>query len=86
MLQSHVSEARRRAGAATLRGGRRTSHPAFFCNSGSEGVEAAIKFSRGHTGRDRLLYAEDAFHGLTKSLAANRTGALPSLRDDVRTG
>jgi ornithine--oxo-acid transaminase len=28
-------------------------------------VEAAIKFSRAHTGRNGLLYAEGAFHGLT---------------------
>ena len=38
---------------------------AFFCSSGSEGIEAAIKFSRIHTGRTGLLYAERAFHGLT---------------------
>src|SRR6202030_1238677 len=37
----------------------------FFCSSGSEGVEAAIKFSRAHTGRPGLLYADGAFHGLT---------------------
>ena len=38
---------------------------AFFCSSGSEGIEAAIKFSRAHTGRTGLLYAAGAFHGLT---------------------
>jgi ornithine--oxo-acid transaminase len=37
----------------------------FFASSGSEGVEAAIKFSRAHTGRAGLLYAHGAFHGLT---------------------
>jgi ornithine--oxo-acid transaminase len=37
----------------------------FFGSSGSEGVEAAIKFSRAHTGRTGLLYANGAFHGLT---------------------
>jgi ornithine--oxo-acid transaminase len=41
----------------------------FFCNSGAESVEAAIKFSRHSTGRSKILYAEHAFHGLT-------TGAL----------
>ncbi|HEY2551542.1 MAG TPA: aspartate aminotransferase family protein [Streptosporangiaceae bacterium] len=41
----------------------------FFCNSGAESVEAAIKFARHATGRARILYAEHAFHGLT-------TGAL----------
>ncbi len=49
------------------------AHPgierAFFCNSGAEAVEAAIKFSRRHTGRERVLHADHSFHGLT-------TGAL----------
>jgi ornithine--oxo-acid transaminase len=44
----------------------------FFCNSGTETVEAAIKFSRAYTGRDRIIYCDDAFHGLTTgSLALN---------------
>src|ERR1700759_2319538 len=34
-------------------------------NTGTEGVEAAIKISRAATGRPRVLYAEHAFHGLT---------------------
>jgi ornithine--oxo-acid transaminase len=37
----------------------------FFCSSGSEGVEAVIKFARAHTGRTDLAYATGAFHGLT---------------------
>src|SRR3954471_18021038 len=37
---------------------------AFFCSSGSEGVEAAIKFARAHTKRPGILSAEHAFHGL----------------------
>jgi ornithine--oxo-acid transaminase len=37
----------------------------FFCNSGAEAIEAAIKFSKYATGRSRILYAEHAFHGLT---------------------
>jgi ornithine--oxo-acid transaminase len=49
------------------------SHPgierAFFCNSGAEAVEAAIKFARRATGRERVVFADHAFHGLT-------TGAL----------
>jgi ornithine--oxo-acid transaminase len=65
MLQSHVPEL---AGELAQRlceraGGRLTK--AFFCSSGSEGVEAAIKFSRAHTARAGLLYAQGAFHGLT---------------------
>ncbi|MGH6897426.1 MAG: aspartate aminotransferase family protein [Geminicoccaceae bacterium] len=37
----------------------------FFCNSGAEAVEAAIKFSRAATGRTRIVHCEHAFHGLT---------------------
>jgi acetylornithine/succinyldiaminopimelate/putrescine aminotransferase len=37
----------------------------FFTNSGTEGVEAAIKFAKCATGRSALLYAPKAFHGLT---------------------
>ncbi|MBV9074015.1 MAG: aspartate aminotransferase family protein, partial [Acidobacteria bacterium] len=65
MLQSHVPElagelARR---LIDLAGG--GLDKVFFASSGSEGVEAAIKFARAHTRREGLLYAEDAFHGLT---------------------
>jgi len=65
MLQSHIPE---RAGElaerlCALAGGEVTK--AFFCSSGSEGVEAAIKFARVHTGRTGLLHADQAFHGLT---------------------
>lgn len=38
---------------------------AFFCNSGTEAVEAGIKFARAATGRDRIIYCEQAYHGLT---------------------
>ncbi|HYW48898.1 MAG TPA: aspartate aminotransferase family protein [Bryobacteraceae bacterium] len=65
MLQSHVPErAAELAERLAERAGGRLSR-VFFCSSGSEGVEAAIKFSRAHTGRAGLLYAEKAFHGLT---------------------
>ena len=37
----------------------------FFCNSGSEAVEAALKFARAATGRPRILYLDHAYHGLT---------------------
>jgi ornithine--oxo-acid transaminase len=38
---------------------------AFFCNSGAEAVEAAIKFSRMATRRSKIVYCDHAFHGLT---------------------
>ena len=65
MLQSHVPELAGELAERLCRlaGGRLKK--AFFCSSGSEGVETAIKFSRAATGREALLYAEGAFHGLT---------------------
>ena len=65
MLQSHVPElAGELAEQLCSRAGGRMKK-AFFCSSGSEGVEAAIKFARAHTGRTGLIYADGAFHGLT---------------------
>ena len=46
----------------------------YFGSSGSEGVEAAIKFARATTCRAGILFARHSFHGLT-------AGAL-SLMDD----
>ncbi|MEA1993601.1 MAG: aspartate aminotransferase family protein [Euryarchaeota archaeon] len=37
----------------------------FFCNSGSESVEAAIKFARASTGRSKIITAMRGFHGKT---------------------
>ncbi len=37
----------------------------FFCNSGAEAVEGALKIARIATGRERILYCEGAFHGKT---------------------
>lgn len=48
---------------------------AFFANSGTEAVEAAIKFARSATGRADILYCSHAYHGLTY-------GSL-SLTDDM---
>lgn len=61
----------------------------FFCNSGAEAVEAAIKFARYTTQRSRILYCEHAFHGLTMgALSLNgeeifRQGFGPLLPDCV---
>jgi ornithine--oxo-acid transaminase len=65
MLQSHVSTtAGDLASVLCQRAGGRLNK-VYFCSSGSEGVESAIKFSRAFTGRDKLLAARNAFHGLT---------------------
>ncbi len=37
----------------------------YFTNSGSEGVETAIKFARCATGRTGIIHAQKSFHGLT---------------------
>ena len=90
MLQSHAPEA---AGELAARlcakaGGRLTK--AYFCSSGSEGIETVIKFARAHTGRAGILHAEGAFHGLTcgaLSLMGNsfwRDGFGPLLPDTAQ--
>ncbi len=38
---------------------------AFLCNSGTEAVEAALKFARASTGRTKVVAAMRAFHGRT---------------------
>ena len=48
---------------------------AFFCNSGAEAVETAIKFARYATKRPRIVYASHAFHGLTTGALALNGGA-----------
>ena len=59
----------------------------FFCNSGTEAVESALKFARYATGRRRVIYCDHAFHGLTTgSLSVNgsaefRSGFGPLLPD-----
>jgi ornithine--oxo-acid transaminase len=54
---------------------RRVPYPmeyVFFTNSGTEGIEAAIKFARCATGRAGLVHCVKAFHGLTAgSLSIN---------------
>ncbi len=42
----------------------------YFCNSGAEAVEAAIKFARASTGRQRIAYHAHAYHGLTMGALA----------------
>lgn len=59
----------------------------FFCNSGAEAVESAIKFARYATGKGKIVYCRHGFHGLTTgSLSLNgaeefRAGFGPLLPD-----
>ncbi|MCI0655342.1 MAG: aminotransferase class III-fold pyridoxal phosphate-dependent enzyme, partial [Methylococcaceae bacterium] len=48
----------------------------FFCNSGAEAVEAAIKFARYTTGRPNIVHCEHSFHGLT-------LGALSLMGEEI---
>ena len=53
----------------------------FFCNSGAEANEAALKLSR-KTGRIKIVATQDAFHGRTMG-ALSLTGQ-PSKRDPFK--
>jgi len=79
MIQTHVADlAGQLAEKLCERAGGRLTK-AFFASSGSEGVEAAIKFARAHTRRAGILSAEHAFHGLT-------CGALSLMSDEYWRG
>ena len=65
LLQSHVPELAGELAAELCRRAGRRLRKAYFCSSGSEGVETVIKFARLHTRRSGLLYCRGAFHGLT---------------------
>ncbi len=43
---------------------------AFFCNSGTEAVEAALKWARKATGRPGIVALENSFHGRTMGALA----------------
>ncbi|MGX6978345.1 acetylornithine transaminase [Vagococcus elongatus] len=50
---------------------------AFFCNSGTEANEAAIKLIRKHTGKNQIIAFEDSFHGRTfGSMSATGQSAI----------
>ena len=51
---------------------------AFFCNSGGESIEAALKWARKSTGRAELVALEGSFHG--RSLGALSVTGQPAKR------
>jgi len=52
----------------------------FLCNSGTEAVEASLKFARAATGRNKFAYLDHGWHGLT-------LGALSIMgNDEFREG
>lgn len=89
MLQSHEPELARELAQrlCELAGG--GLGKVYFGSSGSEGVEAAIKFARATTGRPGIVYAQNSFHGLTVGALSLmndefwRNGFGPFLRDAV---
>ena len=42
----------------------------YFTSTGAEGNETAIKFARRASGKQKILYASNAFHGLTNGALA----------------
>ncbi len=42
----------------------------FLCNSGAEANENALKLASFHTGKSRIIYLENAFHGRTSGVVA----------------
>jgi acetylornithine/N-succinyldiaminopimelate aminotransferase len=52
---------------------------AFFCNSGAEAMEAALKYARKATGRQAVLALEGSFHGRT--LGALSVTGQPAKRE-----
>ena len=52
---------------------------AFFCNSGAEAVEAALKYARKATGRPGIVALENSFHGRT--LGALAVTGQPAKRE-----
>jgi len=51
-----------------------------FCNSGTESIEAAIKFARRTTQRTKCVHCTGSFHGLSTG-ALSLNGDLPQFRD-----
>lgn len=62
----------------------------FFCNSGTESIEGAIKFAKAATGRPGFISLEGAFHGLSNGSLSMmgienfREGFAPFLPDCAR--
>jgi len=63
----------------------------FFCNSGTEAVEGAIKLARKHTGNKEVIALEMGFHGRTLgslALTGNssyKDGMAPTINDVAHT-
>src|SRR3984893_4530645 len=74
MLQSHVPEIAGDLARRLCQLAGSGLEKVYFGSSGSEGWEAAIKFSRATTGRAGIAFTKSSFHGLT-------AGALSLMND-----
>ena len=63
-LHEHLAEYRR----APHRHAARAAAVAYLVCSGSEANELALRLARAHTGRDRILVLDAAYHGNTSAL------------------
>ena len=65
----------------------------FFCNSGTEAVEGALKFARAATGRPRIVSLKGSYHGLSygalvdhrQRFVPGRLRAVPRRHGDGRS-
>lgn len=62
-IQSELSDALQRISGYA-------NHSVFYCNSGAEAVENALKLASFHTGRSRVIAFEKSFHGRTEAALA----------------
>jgi len=65
LVQLDVSVLSGLLGQALLKTTPENLNKIFFCNSGTEAVEAAIKFARYTTKREKIVFCEHGYHGLT---------------------
>ncbi len=82
LFYSNVVYSDVRARAAKLLSEMAPLHRIFFCNSGTEAIETALKIARKSTGRSGIISTMNGFHGRTLgSLAATWN---PSYRDPFK--
>ncbi|MFA5072936.1 MAG: aspartate aminotransferase family protein [Nitrospirota bacterium] len=55
----------------------------FFCNSGAEAVDGALKFAHAYTNKKRFIHCDHSFHGLT--LATLQVNGCKEFRADYES-
>jgi amino acid adenylation domain-containing protein len=48
---------------------------AIFCNTGSEAVTGAVRVARTVTGRSKIVYFHESYHGIDNEILGRRTGS-----------